>query len=198
MPQIGACNGPNRSNASSSSDWSVAADDNDDDNDDDRAVQQFSGSGSGSRLHVSQTNHTPQKSGTPDRRNSAKAATGLAWATQTETSTLTLPCEQSLRLEVLSDLSEIGIRFRHRLARREGIEPYTHVRSPTNLLAFSFAPKQRWRDAETIPAQDTLSCSKGFPPFFLFARYRISRLAAISDLVGQTSLPILNLEVTKG
>ena len=144
MPQIGACNGPNRSNASSSSDWSAAADD--DDNDDDSRVHQFSGSGSGSRLHVSQTNHTPQKkSGTTDRRNPAKAATRLARATHTETSTLLLPCEQSLRLEVLSDLSEIEIRFRHRLARREGIEPYTHIRRPTSRLAFSFAPKQRWR-----------------------------------------------------
>lgn len=85
-------------------------------------------------------------------RNSAKAATGLARATQTETSTLTLPCEQSLRLKVLSDLSEIGIRFRHQLARREGIEPYTHVCSPTNLLAFSFTPKQRW-GAERLPTR---------------------------------------------
>lgn len=76
--------------------------------------------------------------------------------------TLTLPCEQSLRLEVLSDLSEIGIRFRHRLARREGIEPYTHAR-PTNLLAFSFAPKQRWRGTGSCENRLIMLNKRKFP-----------------------------------
>lgn len=76
--------------------------------------------------------------------------------------TLTLPCEQSLRLEVLSDLSEIGIRFRHRLARREGIEPYTHAQ-PTNLLAFSFAPKQRWRGTGSCENRLIMLNKRKFP-----------------------------------
>lgn len=57
----------------------------------------------------------------------AKKATGKRLCAGHHTLTLASKAKQSLRLEVLSDLSEIGIRFRHRLARRQGIEPYTHV-----------------------------------------------------------------------